>query len=96
MLEMFVIRYTSMWPNFILIVLRIQRAKAQKWAKVSLPLCSSVYDDVTDFAICGFYKNTKVKISPERNIFSSNKKKSLITHQGLRYGKKYFFSGGNL
>ena len=25
MLEMFVIRYTSMWPNFILIVLRIQK-----------------------------------------------------------------------
>ena len=44
--------------NFILIVLRIQK----KYAKVQLPLCSNVYDDVTDFAICGFHKNTKINI----------------------------------
>ena len=34
------------------------------------------YDDVTDFEICRFHKNTKISISAERNIiFSSNKKK---------------------
>ena len=49
--------------------------------------------DVTDFAICGFCKNTKIKISPEQNIFSSNKKN---THQGLLHDKKYFCSRGNL
>ena len=57
-----------MWPNFILIVLRIQkkqkrkRKRKRKNSKVSLPLCSNVYDDITDFAICGFYKDTKIKI----------------------------------
>ena len=38
-------------------------------------LCSNVYDDVTDFEICAFHRNTKTQISRERNIiFSSNKK----------------------
>ena len=42
---------------------------------MELTLCSNVYNDVTDFEICGFYKNTKIKISRERNIiFSSNEK----------------------
>ena len=31
---------------------------------------------------------TKTLISRERNIFSPNEKNSLITHQGLLYGKK--------
>ena len=33
------------------------------------------FDDVTDFEICEFHKNTKISISREQNIiFSSNKK----------------------
>ena len=55
-----------------------------------LPLCSDVYDDVTDFAISGFCKNIKIKISQEWKIFPSNKKKALVTHQGLIYGKNTF------
>ena len=39
-----------------------------------LPLGSYVYDDVIDFAICGFHENTKIDISQEQNIiFTSNK-----------------------
>ena len=43
-LEIFVIQHTSIWPNFFLIVLRIQKTQA-----LSVNLC-----DVTDFEICGF------------------------------------------
>ena len=40
-----------------------------------LQLRSNAYDDVTDFEIYGFHKNTKISISPgQRNIFSTNKK----------------------
>ena len=47
------------------------------------------YDDVTDFEICRFHKNTKISISAERNIiFSSNKKKSLMANQALLYDKE--------
>ena len=46
---------------------------------MKLPLCSNANDEVTDFEICGFHKNTKIYISRERNIiFSSNKK--IINH----------------
>ena len=37
-------------------------------------LYSNAYDDVTNFEICGFHKNTKISVSRERNMFSSNKK----------------------
>ena len=37
---------------------------------------SNVYDVVVDFEICGFTKNTKIKMSWEWNIiYPSNKKK---------------------
>ena len=55
-----------------------------------LPLCSDVYDEVTDFAISGFCKNIKIKISQEWKFFPSNKKNILVTHQGLIYGKNTF------
>ena len=28
-----------------------------------LPSCSNAYDDITDFEIFGFHKNTKIRIS---------------------------------
>ena len=65
---MFVVGYTSIWPNFIMIVVRIQKNKQK------CPLCSNVYDDVTYFEICGFHENTKIQVSWEQDIFSSNKK----------------------
>ena len=54
-----------------------------------LPLSSNVYNNIKDLEICGFHKNRKIRISPERNIiFSSNKKNLLIVHPGLLYGRK--------
>ena len=53
MLEMFAIQHTSIWPNFILIGLRIQKKQAAM-------LSSNAYDDVTDFEIGGFHNNTKI------------------------------------
>ena len=35
---------------------------------------SNVFDDITDFVVCGLTKNTKIEISREQNILSSNKK----------------------
>ena len=64
---------------------------------MQLSLPSNAYNDVTDFEIYGFPKNTKSSISQEQNIiFSSNKKHSLIAHQRLLYVKEMFCSGGNL
>ena len=56
---------------------------------MQLLLCSNAYDEDTYFEICGFHKNTKILTTRDRNIiFSSNKKNSLITHQGLLYDKQ--------
>ena len=38
-------------------------------------------DNITDFEICGFHKNTKIK-------YLENKENILFTHQGLLYFKK--------
>ena len=32
-------------------------------------LCSNAYDDVIDFKICAFHKNTKIQISRKQSIF---------------------------
>ena len=41
--------------------------------KKNTSLCSDVYNDVTDFEVCRFFKNTNIWISWEWNIiFSSN------------------------
>ena len=42
---------------------------------------SNVYDDVTDFEVCGFCKNTNIYITfEEKNNFLKYKKKRFITH----------------
>ena len=46
-----------------------------------------VNNDIADFEICGFDKSTKFQISQEKTFFLQLKK-SLITHEGLPYGKK--------
>ena len=46
---------------------------------MQLPLCSNDYDDVTDFEICEFHKNTKSRYL-ENETFFLQIKKSLITH----------------
>ena len=56
MLEIYAIRYTSIWPHFMSIVRRIQK----KISKNVTTIRRSVYDDVTDFEICGFHKNIKI------------------------------------
>ena len=41
---------------------------------MKVSLCSNAYDDIRDFEIFGFHKNTKIYISQEQNIiFSPNK-----------------------
>ena len=47
---------------------------------MQLSLCSNIYDDVTDFEICGFYKNRKSRYQQKQIFFQV--KNSLITHQG--------------
>ena len=49
-IEMFVIEDTSIWPSFILLLKN----------KHKCILHSIAYDNVTDFEICGFYRNTKI------------------------------------
>ena len=70
MLEMFVTKYTSM--------AKFQFASTYDSKEISksvTSLCSNVFDDVTDFEICGIHKNTKIYISQKGDIiFSSNKK----------------------
>ena len=56
-----------------MIILGIQKNKLSV-----LPLYSNVYDDATDFKICEFDKNTKMKISREQNNFFFSKKKKII------------------
>ena len=51
---------------------------------------SDAYDDVTDFEICGFHKSTKIQISRERNIFSSNKKNHLLHIKGYFMARNSF------
>ena len=46
----------------------------------------------SDFEVCAFTKNTKnLNISTPKHHFSSNKKNSFITYQGLRYSTNMFF-----
>ena len=49
------------------------------------------YDDVADFEICGFHKNTKIQISKEGNIiFPSNKKFINYTSRATFWQKNGF------
>ena len=45
-----------------------------------LPLCSNVYDEATDFEICGLHKNTKTRSLENKTLFFIQIKNSLITH----------------
>ena len=76
MLEMFGIIYTSM--NF-----NCESTYDSKEIS-KLPLCCNVFDGGLDFEICGYHKNKK--------SFFLQIKKSLTTHQGLLYDKKYFIA----
>ena len=44
-------------------------------------MCSNVYNGVTDFEVCGFIKNTKIKY--QDIIFSSDKKIIYCRFEGL-------------
>ena len=46
MLEMFIIQHTSIWPNFILIVLRIQK---ENFHYVTMPMMTSQILKSADF-----------------------------------------------
>ena len=45
-----------------------------KQSILRLLICNNVYNDITDFEVCGFMKNAKSQITSEGNIFPSNKK----------------------
>ena len=66
---MFVLQHTSICPNFIFIVLRIQ-----------LPLCSNDHDDVTDLEICGFHKNTNSRYLKKKTLFLLQIKKNHLSY----------------
>lgn len=57
---------------------------------MNLPLRSNAYDDVTDFEICLFHKNTKTWILERETYFFLEIKHSLIAHEGLVIEKKSF------
>ena len=86
MLEMFLIRQTSIWPNFILIVLRIQQTK-QKY-NFHYAVMSMMMSQILKFV--DFTKTQKSKYLENKTIFFLQIKNSLITYQGLLYGKKTF------
>ena len=54
-----------------------------------LALCSNVYDDVKDFAICGFYKTQKSKYLKNKTLFFLQIKNYLITHQDYFMAKDF-------
>ena len=89
MLEMFIIKYTSIWPNFKLIALRIQK----KYAKVYYAAMSMITPQILKFV--DFTKTQKSRYVEHETLFFLQIN-ILITHQGLLYGQKYFCSGGNL
>ena len=54
-------------------------------------MCSNIYDDVKDFEVCGFIKNTKIKLFSEGTIifpYFFQMKKVLIVHLRSEYGKR--------
>ena len=56
-------------------------------------MCSNVYDDVTNFDVCGFTENIEIIISWDKIIiFCTNKKTFIINHR-QQSGKNSFFSG---
>ena len=46
----------NIWLNFIFILTRILK----KQLEVQRLMYSNVYDDITDFEVCGFTKNTNI------------------------------------
>ena len=90
MLEMFVIQQTSTWPGFTLIVLQKKSKKISisvtsityqclRWPMMTLQSLESV--DLAETQKSRYLEN-------ETLFFLQIKKKSLIAHQGILYGKK--------
>ena len=89
MLETFIIQSTSIWPNFILIVLRIQKNKHKcNFHYVAMPMMMSQILKCVDFT-----KTQKPRYIENKTFFFSNKK-SLIADQELLYCKKSFCNRG--
>ena len=87
MLDMFVIRYTSISPNFILIVLRIQK-KLCKSVTTTMKQCLWWRHRFWNLWILQKYKN--LDISRTKHYFFFKWKNSLITYLGLLYNKNTF------
>ena len=83
-LKMFVILHISILPNFILIVLRIQKNKNKcNFHYVAMPMMTSQISNFVDFT-----QTQKSRHLRNEKIFFLQIKKMLITHQGLLYCKK--------
>ena len=62
---------------------------------MQLPLCGNVYDDVTDFEICGFHKNTKIyrHLEKETLVFLQMKKLKInYTSRATLFQKNSFLA----
>lgn len=66
--KVFVISCTAIWLNFIM----AQRKGLKKQSKKWFLMCNNAYNDVVEFEVCKFIKNTKMKIAREQKI--KNKK----------------------
>ena len=82
-LGMFATSYTNIWPIFRMIICRILKKQWKLW----LPMCINALNAAINLEVCGFIKNTKIQISWEWNIFSSNKKNYLIYIKGYDIAK---------
>ena len=85
LLEMFVKRCTCIWPNFILILLRFPKNKQKRnFHYAAMFMMTSKVLKLVDWKI----KNKNLHICRTKHYFFFNWKNSVITHQGLLYGKK--------
>ena len=90
MLESFIIKYTSISPNFILIVLTIQFKRNKQKCNfhfVAMPMMRSPILKFLNFA-----KARKSRYLENKTLFFLQIGNSLITYQGLLFGEKYFCS----
>ena len=90
MLESFIIKYTSILPNFILIVLTIQFKRNKQKCNFHFVAMPMMRSPILKFL--NFTKARKSRYLENKALFFLQIGNSLITHQGLLFGKKYFCS----
>ena len=61
--KVFVVSCTTIWLNFIMTQRKVLKKQSKKW----LLMCNNAYNDIVEFEVCEFIKNTKMKIAREQN-----------------------------